>query len=66
MSNTKYARVIGTTCAVVVALAVCGPPPSRSLVPNREPADAPATGKPQFSSPDELKLCDRRVPPPRC
>ena len=71
MSNIKYARIIGTACAVLVAFTSCGGPKQvPGLVPNREPEDAPAGHSPQFPSPDEGKyareLCFRRFPPPRC
>lgn len=66
MSNTKYRSVIGAACASLVALASCGLGPLPSLGPDRVPEDAPYRRDPGFRSPEELKLCDRRVPPPRC
>ena len=67
MSNTKYARIIGTACAALVTLAACGGPEQvPGLVPNVEPPDVSIGRHDDLPSPDELKLCDRRVPIPRC
>jgi hypothetical protein len=66
MSNTKYRSIIGAACASWLALAACGAEPLPGLGPNRVPEEAPARRDPGLRSPEELKLCDRRVPPPRC
>jgi hypothetical protein len=66
MSNTHYARIMGTTCTTVVVLAVCGPEQVPSPLPNFESVDEPTGRHPDLPSPDELELCFRRVPIPRC
>jgi hypothetical protein len=67
MSNIKSARIIGTACAALAALAACGG--TRQVpghLPNVEPPHEPIFRLDDLPTPDELELCDRRVPLPRC
>ena len=66
MSNTRHARILGTACATLVVLVACVPEQGPSPVPNVEVVDEPVDRRDDFLSPDELKYCFRRVPPPRC
>jgi hypothetical protein len=66
MSHTKY-RINGTACAALVALATCGGPGHvPGLGPNGEPPHEPIVSHDNLFTPEELELCDRRVPTPRC
>jgi hypothetical protein len=65
MSNTGHPRIRWTAFAALLSVAACGgvediPP----LVAGHEPS--PSDRSHDFPSQAELKLCDRRVPPPRC
>jgi hypothetical protein len=66
VSNSKHARIIGTACAALVVLVACGPAKTPSLVPNVEPLDEPVGRHSHLPGPDEVELCFRRVPIPRC
>jgi hypothetical protein len=66
MSNTTHLQIVGTAFAALLTFGACGDAEDiPAIVPNVEPDEAPERS-PHFPSPDELKLCDRRVPAPRC
>jgi hypothetical protein len=65
MSNTRYTVIIGTAWAALVALA-CGPEQVPAFVPHVEPPGGPIVRYDNLPGADELALCFRRVPIPRC
>jgi hypothetical protein len=66
MSNTTHVQFAGTAFAALLPLGACGGGEHiPAVVPNVEPEEV-AERRRRFPSPDELKLCDRRVPAPRC
>jgi hypothetical protein len=66
MSNTRYAKIMGNGLHRSGGARCLWPKAAPESVPNVESVDESTGRHLDLPSPDELELCFRRVPIPRC